>query len=178
MKANSYFFSFFLVLYLIFLTDIAYSYTIAVSPDILTFTSPEEKLYVINTNEFAVNFSIEGCEGSYLELHRYGSIEPKTTRSLLVRADMKNTSSISACNLDLYFSNNFFSTGISIPVKFKAMEYETSQGKPLSSLYKDLFDESSMVQMPAEAVKKSNWLLISVITVIFLIALIVIMKVF
>jgi hypothetical protein len=99
---------------LIFCLPIATAFTAGVSPHKIHFGDAEALL--ILTTDVNTNFEIRGCDFSFLEIMRNGSLDYQ--RELTIRYDSSQNTGITNCTLQIFFMNKSFSPALSVPVSF------------------------------------------------------------
>ncbi|MFT4303357.1 MAG: hypothetical protein ACMXYG_02230 [Candidatus Woesearchaeota archaeon] len=154
-KLNSNFFI--LIFFLFILIKPIFAFNIGVSPGSIIILN-EEKLFLINSNNYDINYEIKGCDYDFVEIIRKGTISKLSTRDLTLRVKNVNNK-VDSCNLNLFFSNDFYATAISIPVL-------------ISSIHNDNFFEFNS---PDSINEKRNYIPIIIGVVLFLISLAVIL---
>jgi hypothetical protein len=152
------------------------SYSVGVSPNKISFDNKEEEIVIFNPNAFQVEYSLKGCEYEFIEVLRSGIILNNTYRKISLRYNPSINANITNCTFDLFFANDVYSTGISIPVHF-AMGNNNS--KALSKERQSLPSFFALSDTQKTTDKKDSKIFIIILSVIsFILIFVLILKYF
>lgn len=162
------------------------AYSIGISPDRLVFDNNEEELIIFNPNNFDVNYTVIGCEREFIEVLRFGLVKKESKRNILVRYNPKLNDDVESCSFDIFFSNNFYSTGFFVELIFDSNEdgekneRKDEENLETNNIISELFgDFSEMNQDNVEKKEeKVNIIFVVVVSGVFVIGLILILKFF
>jgi hypothetical protein len=146
-------------------------YSIGLSPDRLYFDENEKELFLFNPNNVDVNYSIEGCEGDFIELIRKGVVKGNSRRTIIIRHNPATTKDKTECNIDIYFSNNLYSTGFSVGLEFNTKSSKSINNQILSGVFGETHDENHDENKDKGSEEKKSKLHMIIGAVIFIIAL-------
>jgi hypothetical protein len=175
---SSFFFHFSCFIFFIFLILCSinvFAYTIGISPDILKFNTSEQKLVLYNPNNFDIDFILKGCDYDFIEVIRNGKINSKTNRILLVRYNSKLNTNISLCNLEIFFDNNLYATGITISLLFPLDNFIDETSSFLSD-FLGYRNSNSNNETLLEDNSDINFIFIIIVSTIFLLIILIIIK--
>jgi hypothetical protein len=170
---HKYFILLLLILLLNFL--VVHSYGIGISPDKISFDTKEKSIFLLNPNNFDVNYSILGCDYQFLEFLRNGKISPKSKRVLLLRYNPALNNKTKNCSIDIIFSNPLYSTGFSVTLAFNNQNNNASSQTQAIYNIEDFLKESNSTKAVLQS-KKINYTFISVISAVFVLLLVIVWR--